>query len=96
LIHKVIDPEPYRASDYLYNDLRKQKSNRSPPHSGASRNAVFSQAKAKLAVYSHIVPFDASELVAHTRKNYSGPLEVGEDLTSIDIGDKEEVHRNTK
>jgi len=85
LIREVIDPEAYRASDYLYSDLRKQKvidHHTTPEQAGT----VFSsQAKAKLAVYSHIVPFDASELVAHNRKTYSGPLEVGQDLTSIDI-----------
>jgi ribonuclease Z len=42
------------------------------------------------------VPFDASELVAHTRKTYSGPLEVGEDLMSIEIGEKVEVRRAPK
>ena len=40
LIHEVIDPEAYRASDHLYNDLAKAKSNRSPHHSGASRNGL--------------------------------------------------------
>jgi ribonuclease Z len=96
LIREVIDPEAYRASDYLYSDLRKQKvidHHTTPEQAGT----VFSsQAKAKLAVYSHIVPFDASELVAHNRKTYSRPLEVGQDLTSIDIGDKVEVHPTTK
>jgi ribonuclease Z len=95
LIHEVIDPEAYRASDLLPNDLQKQKvidHHTTPEQAGT----VFSHAKPKLAVYSHIVPFDASELVAHTRKTYSGPLEVGEDLMSIDIGDKVEVHRATK
>jgi ribonuclease Z len=43
-----------------------------------------------------VVPFDAKDIVAHTRKTYSGPLEVGEDLMSIDIGDKVEVHRAQK
>jgi len=32
-------------------------------------------------------------LLEQTRKTYSGPVEVGEDLMSIDIGDKVEVHR---
>jgi ribonuclease Z len=54
---------------------------------------VFTRVKPKLAVYSHIVPPDARDLIAHTRKTYSGPLEVGEDLTSIEIGQKIEVHR---
>jgi ribonuclease Z len=55
--------------------------------------AVFTRVKPRLAVYSHIVPWDAPDLVAHTRKTYSGPLEVGEDLMSIEIGDKVEVRR---
>jgi ribonuclease Z len=42
------------------------------------------------------VPFNAQNLVAHTRKTYSGPLEVGEDLMSIEIGEKIEVNRSPK
>jgi ribonuclease Z len=49
---------------------------------------VFARVKPKLAVYSHIVPPDASDLIPLTRKTYSGPLEVGEDLMSIEIGEK--------
>lgn len=95
LIHEVIDPEAYRASDHLYSDVQKQ---RVIDHHTTTEQAgmIFSLVKPKLAVYSHVVPFDASELVAHTRKTYSGPLEVGEDLMSIDVGDKIEVHRTTK
>ena len=56
---------------------------------------VFSLAKPKLAVYSHIV-FLASDkvpratvddIVAGTRETYDGPLQVGEDLMSFEIGD---------
>lgn len=92
LIHEVLDPEAYRASDHLYSDEQKQKvidHHTTPEQAGT----VFSRVKPKLAVYSHVVPFDAPELVAHTRKTYSGPLEVGEDLMSIVIGDKVEVRR---
>jgi ribonuclease Z len=55
---------------------------------------VFARVKPKLAVYSHIVPPDASDLITLTRKTYSGPLEVGEDLMSIEIGDKVVVSRH--
>ena len=62
---------------------------------------VFAQAKPKLAAYTHIVMLSNAQipeptlddLVAETRKTYSGPLEVGEDLTSFDIGDTVTVHR---
>jgi ribonuclease Z len=54
---------------------------------------VFNKTKPKLAVYTHIVqqrtatvsPPTVEEIVADTRKTYSGPLQVGEDLMSFDI-----------
>ena len=63
---------------------------------------VFEQVKPKLAVYSHLVltttdpAFKApneNDVVEATRKTYAGPLEMGEDLMSIDVGDKVEVRR---
>jgi ribonuclease Z len=62
---------------------------------------VFSRAKPKLAVFTHIVmiarpnipPLTTDELMTQTRETYSGPLQVGEDLMSFDIGnDRVEVH----
>lgn len=61
---------------------------------------VFDRAKPKLAVYSHIALFgndrtaepSLDDLVAETRQTYGGPLEVGEDLTSFEIGDTVTVH----
>lgn len=95
LIHEVIDPEAYLAGDRLFSPEMKQKviaHHTNPEQAGT----IFNKVKPKLAVYSHIVPFDAPDLVAHTRKTYPGPLEVGEDLMSIEIGDKIEVHRGPK
>jgi ribonuclease Z len=65
---------------------------------------VFALAKPKLAAYTHIVFLSNAQipeptlddLVAETRKTYSGPLEVGEDLTSFEIGDTVTVHRFKK
>jgi ribonuclease Z len=56
---------------------------------------VFSRTKPKLALYSHIVLPTATEqdLIPPTRKTYSGPLEVGEDLMVITVGEKVEVRR---
>jgi ribonuclease Z len=54
---------------------------------------VFTEAQPKLAVYNHLLLFGgakAEDLIPMTRKNYSGPLVVGEDLLQIDIG--VEVH----
>lgn len=63
---------------------------------------VFSQVKPRLAVYAHIVllttdpavpPPDAQELLPRTRTTYAGPLELGEDLMTIDIGAEVVVRR---
>lgn len=62
---------------------------------------VFAQAKPKLAAYTHL-SFLSSEkipeptlddVVSQTRETYDGPLEVGEDLTSFEIGDTVTVKR---
>jgi len=56
---------------------------------------VFSRVKPKLAVYSHISPGNVKvdDLIASTRKTYAGPLEVGADLMSFDVGEKIVIHR---
>jgi len=64
---------------------------------------VFARVKPKLAVYTHIglftiAPISAptiEDLIALTRKTYAGPLEVGEDLLTIKVGDTVEVQRST-
>lgn len=59
---------------------------------------VFARTRPKLAVYSHIVLPNASEqdLIPPTRKIYSGPVELGEDLMVIDVGERVEVRRPSK
>lgn len=63
---------------------------------------IFERVKPKLAVYYHVVllttdpsisPPTVTELVPRTRTTYSGPLEIGEDLMTILIGDSVEVRR---
>ena len=63
---------------------------------------VFEQIKPKLAVYSHIVLLTAdpsipaptiNDLVSRTQKIYKGPLQVGEDLLSIEVGDKVKISK---
>lgn len=65
---------------------------------------VFAQIEPKLAVYTHVVllttdptirPPTVQDVIARTRETYAGPLEVGEDLMSITIGDTVEVYRFT-
>ena len=67
---------------------------------------MFSRAHPKLAVYTHLVlPARATipavtveQLIAQTRETYAGPLEVGEDLMTVEIDDvgKLSVHRRPK
>jgi len=55
---------------------------------------LFARARPRLAAYSHIAFFSAAgmpepsehDLIEATRKTYAGPLVVGEDLMSFDVG----------
>lgn len=92
LIHEVIDPDAFRAKNPSMSTERLQAI--VGHHTSAEQAAaIFTQVKPKLAVYSHIVPGDSTDLVPLTRKTYSGPLEVGEDLMSFEIGQSVTVHR---
>jgi ribonuclease Z len=92
LIHEVIDVAAY--TNLSKGDTSEQEKKIIAHHTTAEQaGTVFTRVKPKLAVYSHIVPPDVPDVVPHTRKTYSGPLEVGEDLMSIEIGDRITVHR---
>jgi ribonuclease Z len=56
---------------------------------------VFTRTKPKLAVYSHICMPTATEqdLLPATRKTYTGPLELGEDLMVIEVGEQINVRK---
>jgi ribonuclease Z len=92
VIHEVIDPDTFRAKNPSMSAERLQAI--VGHHTTAElAGTIFTQVKPKLAVYSHIVPGDSTDLVPLTRKTYSGPLEVGEDLMSLEIGESVAVHR---
>jgi ribonuclease Z len=63
---------------------------------------VFSQARPRMAVYTHVVLLSnekfpeptLDEVVAETRQTYDGPLTVGEDLMSFEIADTITVRRH--
>jgi ribonuclease Z len=91
LIHEAIDAEAFRASPG--NRTREQMENIIAHHTTLQQaGEVFSRVKPRLAVYSHANGTSES-LVAGTRKTYSGPLEAGEDLMTIEIGEKIQVRR---
>jgi ribonuclease Z len=92
LIHEVMDTDAFRLKNPSTSPERLQRvgwHHTTPEQAGT----VFTRAKPKLAVFSHIVPGDTTDLIPLTRKTYSGPLEVGEDLMSIEIGEEVVVHR---
>jgi len=95
LIHEVIDPEAFRAKNPSVSEERFRAI--AGHHTTAEQaGTIFSRVKPKLAVYSHIVPGDTTSLLPSTRKTYSGPLEVGEDLMSVEIGGQVVVNRPAK
>jgi len=64
---------------------------------------VFSKVKPRLTVFSHLLLFStdpkispptAADVLQEARKTYPGPLEVGEDLLTINIADEIAVSRS--
>jgi ribonuclease Z len=93
LIHQVGAVRPELLKDPQVRTVMAHHT--SPQEAGT----VFGRARPKLAVYTHLVllsrpPVPAlttEELVAQTRETYDGPLQVGEDLMSFEIGDNGQV-----
>ena len=89
LVHEVAAVRPELLKDQQVQ--RVMAHHTSPQEAGT----VFTRAHPKLAVYTHLtllarppipaISFD--EVIAQTRETYAGPIEVGEDLMTIDIDD---------
>jgi len=92
LVHEVVSPETFQRAGAPPERAKSVVAHHVMPEQAGE---VFSRTKPKLAVYSHIVLPTATEqdLIPPTRKTYSGPLEVGEDLMVITVGEKVEVRR---
>ena len=92
LVHEVISPEVElrRAQVQGPRAVERVISHHASPEQVGT---IFARVKPKLGVYSHIVPSPttADDLVAPTRRTYSGPLAVGYDLMTIVIGDSVDV-----
>jgi ribonuclease Z len=89
LVHEVMAVRPELLKDEQVK--RVMAHHTSPQEAGT----VFARAAPKLAVYTHLVLRGApgipvltpAEIAAQTRETYNGPLEVGEDLLSVEIGE---------
>ncbi|MDF9760919.1 ribonuclease Z [Peribacillus simplex] len=89
VIHEVAAARPDNESESISNILDLHTT---PEEAGK----VFSQIQPKLAVYSHIVLLgglteEKANLPGRTKETYEGTVVVGEDLLSIEIGDKVQV-----
>ena len=93
LVHEVIVADMLRGASQDNNEFMERviAHHTTPEQAGE----VFARVQPKLAVYTHVIPVTATaeDLIPPTRKTYSGPLEVGEDLMVIDIGDEVTVRR---
>jgi ribonuclease Z len=89
LIHEVAMAHPELLGEAYIQRIVNHHT--SPQEAGR----VFAQTRPKLAVFTHLVMLaseavkapSVDELVAATRETYAGPLEVGEDLMSFEIGE---------
>ncbi len=94
LVHEVVAAAEFEVlPGYPPARIREIQSHHTTPEQAGE---VFSRVRPRLAVYSHIVPTTAaaSGLIASTRKTYAGPLEVGEDLMTIEVGEQIVVRRH--
>lgn len=91
-VHEVVSPEVElrRAQVQGAHAVERVIAHHASPEQVGT---LFTAAKPRLAVYSHIVPSvtTAEDLIAPTRKTYTGPLAVGYDLMTIVVGETIDV-----
>jgi ribonuclease Z len=92
LVHEVFVPETLQRTGVPPDRAKNIISYHTTPEQAGE---VFARLKPKLAVYSHICMPTATEqdLLPTTRKTYAGPLQIGEDLMVINIGETIEVRK---
>jgi ribonuclease Z len=92
LIHEVASPESFQRAGVPAARTASVLAHHTTPEQAGE---IFTRAKPKLAVYSHIVLPSATQqdLLPPTQKKYTGPVELGEDLMVIEVGDSVKVHR---
>ena len=92
LVHEVVSTSTLRRMGVPQGRIAQILGQHSSPEQAGD---VFSRVKPRLAVYSHIIAPQAAEqdLIPPTRKTYAGPVETGEDLMVIDVGEAISVSR---
>jgi ribonuclease Z len=94
LVHEVFAPETLQRAGVPSDRAKNIVAYHTTPEQAGE---VFTRVKPKLAVYSHICMPNATEqdLLPPTRKTYAGPLQLGEDLMVIEVGENIDVRRPT-
>jgi ribonuclease Z len=96
LVHEVAMARPELVGEAYIQRIVNHHT--SPQEAGR----VFAQTKPKMAAFTHLVMLasdavrapNVDELIAATRETYPGPLQVGEDLMSFEIGEEIVVRRS--
>lgn len=96
LVHEVIVADLFRARFRTDPEWTERIIAHHTPAEQAGE--VFARVQPRLAVYTHIIPVTATanDILPPTRKAYAGPVEVGEDLMVIDIGETVTVRRGAQ
>jgi ribonuclease Z len=92
LVHEVVSPETFIRGGVSAERTKSVVAHHVTPEQAGD---IFARTKPRMAVYSHIVQPTATgnDLIPATRKTYGGPLEVGEDLMVIEVGNDIVVRR---
>ncbi|MBT5560550.1 MAG: MBL fold metallo-hydrolase [Proteobacteria bacterium] len=95
LIHEVMAPALQSLLRNIYKDEATVNSIISLHTLPSDAGKVFTQSKTRMGIYTHLInnPAQLSELIEETRKTWNGPLEVGEDLMVIEIGNNINIRR---
>lgn len=86
LVHEVQVPSPDETDEAKLANV--SLSVHTEPKAAAG---VFTRAKPRMAVYSHIIPPDVTEAQLRAATPYTGPLTVAHDLMMITIGDRIDI-----
>ena len=90
LVHEIIAPEAFykRATQMTEHHRQAVVDHHTTPRQAGE---IFSRINPKLAVYSHVIgspiPGYEEEILEGTAETYAGAVEIGYDLTRIDVGE---------
>ena len=92
LIHEVVSPEVLARLKFPAELAKTIIDYHTTPEQAGE---IFSLVKPRMAIFSHIIQPNATEqdIIPPTRKNYTGAVELGEDLMVIEVGEKIEIRR---